>query len=111
VGDHVFLKVKERQNSLKFGDCSKLAARYYRCFEVLERIGPIAYMLELLASMCIHNVFHVPFLEKYVPYANNAIDWNVIHVEPKGEFKVHPVCILDNKIEQLRNRAIGIVKV
>jgi hypothetical protein len=57
VGDHVFLKVKARCNSLKLGNCSKLAAHYYGLFEILVRIGHVAYMLALPTSLCIHNVF------------------------------------------------------
>jgi hypothetical protein len=64
VGDHVFLKVKSRRNSLKLGKCSKLETRYYGPFEILERIDPITYMLALLASLCIHNVFHVSLTKK-----------------------------------------------
>ena len=81
MGDRVFLKVKANRSSLKLGNYSKLAARYCGPFEILERIGPIAYMISLPASMSIHNVFHVSFLKKYIPDANHAIDWNVIQVE------------------------------
>jgi hypothetical protein len=70
----VFLKVKVRRSSLKLGNRSKLVARYCGPFEILERIGPIAYMLSLFASLCIHNVFHVSFLKRYVPDANHIID-------------------------------------
>jgi hypothetical protein len=63
VGDHVFLKVKANRSSLKLGIFSKLAARYCGPFEILERIGPIAYMIALSASMSFHNVFHVSFLK------------------------------------------------
>ena len=59
MGDHVFFKVKPKKSSLKLGNCLKLAARYCGPFEILERIGPVAYMFYLLASMSIHNVFHV----------------------------------------------------
>jgi hypothetical protein len=111
VGDHVFLKVKANRSSLKLGNCSKLAARYCGPFEILERIGPVAYMIALPASMYVHNVFHVSLLKKYIPDINHVIDWNVIQVEQEGAFQVHPVCILERKIKQLRNRAIGIVKV
>jgi hypothetical protein len=51
VGDHVFLKVKANRSSVKLGNCSKLAARYCGPFEILERIGPTAYMLALHACM------------------------------------------------------------
>ena len=61
--------------------------------------------------MSIHNVFHVSLLKKYIPDANHVIDWNVIQVEQEGAFQVHPVCIMEQKINQLWNGAIGIVKV
>ena len=86
VGDHVFLKVKADRSSLKLGNCSKLEAHYFGLFEILERIGPVAYMFALPASMSIHNVFHVSLLKKYIPDANHVIDWNVIQVEQEGAF-------------------------
>jgi hypothetical protein len=66
VGDHVFLKVKANRSSLKLGNCSKLAAHYCGQFEILERIGPVAYMIALLASMFVHNVLHVSLLKKCI---------------------------------------------
>ena len=103
VGDHVFLKVKANKSSLKLGNCSKLAARYCGPFEILERNGPVAYMIALLASMYVDNVFHVLLLKKYIPDVNHVIDWNVIQVEQEGAFQVHLVRILDQKIKQLWN--------
>jgi hypothetical protein len=47
VGDHVFLKVKSKISSLKLGNCSKMEAHYCGSCEILERIGPVAYMLAL----------------------------------------------------------------
>jgi hypothetical protein len=110
VVDHVFLKVKANRSSLKLGNYSKLAARYCGPFEILERIGPIAYMLALPASMTVHNVFHVSLLKKYIPDVNHVIDWNVIPVDQEGILQVNLVRILDRKSKQLWNRAIGIVK-
>jgi hypothetical protein len=88
-GDHVFLKVKTNISSLKLGNCSKLAARYCGPFEILERIGPVAYMIALPASMSVHNVFHVSLLKRYIPDDNHVIDWNVIQMEQEGAFQVH----------------------
>jgi hypothetical protein len=74
VGDHFFLKVKANRSSLKLGNCSKLEARYCGRFEILERIGPVSYMLAFPASMTIHNVFHVSLLKKSILDANHVID-------------------------------------
>jgi hypothetical protein len=106
VGDHVFLKVKSNKSSLKLGNCSKLATKYCGPFEILERIGPVAYMLAFPTCMTIHNVFHVSLLKKYIPNANH-----VIQVEQEGAIQVHPLIILDQKKTQLQNRAIRLVKV
>jgi hypothetical protein len=74
----VFLKVKVKRSLLILGSFPKLAARYCRPFEILEKIGPVAYMLALPASMRVHNVFHVSLLNKYLLDPNHIIDWNVI---------------------------------
>jgi hypothetical protein len=59
VGEHVFLKLKDNRSSLKLGNYAKLATIFCGPFKILERIGPVAYMLALPASMTVHNVFHV----------------------------------------------------
>jgi hypothetical protein len=91
VGDHVFLKVKSKKSFLKLGNCSKLVAHYCVPFEILENIGPIAYIILFPTSMSIHNVFHVSFLKNYISDANNVIGWNVIQVEKEYAFQVHQV--------------------
>jgi hypothetical protein len=111
VGDHVFLKVKEILIYLKLGNCAKLEARYCGSFEILERIGHVAYMLALPTSLSIHNVLHVSLLKKYVPNDNHVIDWNVIQMEEVGDFQVQPMCILYRKVKTLWNRVYELVKV
>ena len=68
-------------------------------------------MLAFPASMRVHNVFHVSLLNKYVPDPNHIIDWNVILVEPEGDFWVELVHILDRKVKVIKNKYIGMVKV
>jgi hypothetical protein len=111
VGEHMFLKVKEKRSSIRLGSCPKLVAKYCGPFEILEKIGSIAYMLSFLSSMRVHNVLHVSLLKKYVHDPNHIIDWNVIQVEHEGDFRVEPVRILDWKFKVLRNKAVGLVKV
>ena len=55
--------------------------------------------------------FHVSLLKKYVHDTNHVIYWDVIQVEPEGEFQTKPLGILDRKVTMLRNRAVGQVKV
>jgi hypothetical protein len=111
VGDHVYLKVKARKSSLKLGNCAKMAPRFCGPFEILARIGPVAYQLALPSNLRIHNVFHVFLLKKYIHDPTHMIDWNLGQVEPKVEFQVEPLCILDRREITLWNRAIAQVKV
>ena len=57
VGDHVYLRVRENKSSLRLGSYTKLSPRYCGLFEVLERIGLVAYRLALPAGTRDHNVF------------------------------------------------------
>ena len=57
----------------------------------------MAYNLALREHLRIHNVFHVSLLKKYVYDSTNNIDWNVVQVEPEGEFQLEPMHILDSK--------------
>jgi hypothetical protein len=70
--------VKANRSSLKLGNCSNLATRYCEPFEIIERIGPVAYKISFPACMSIHNIFCGSLLKKYVPNSNHVIDWNAI---------------------------------
>ena len=78
IGDHIYLKVRPRKSSLRMGACAKLATWYYGTFEVLDRVGPVAYRLALPPTVKEHNVFHVSLLKKYVHDSNHIIDWSMI---------------------------------
>ena len=57
----------------------------------------MAYQLAFPPNLKIHNVFHISIFKNYVQDATHVIDWNVIQVEPKGDFQVEPDCILDKR--------------
>lgn len=64
VGDHAYLRVKPRKSSLKLESCDKLAPIYCGPFEVLDRIGPVAYRIAFPSNMRTHNVFCISLLKK-----------------------------------------------
>ena len=65
VGDYVFLKVIPKRRVVRFGMCGKLSLRVIGPFEILERIGTVAYRLALPPNMSgVHEVFHVSMLRK-----------------------------------------------
>ena len=63
VGDNVFLKVSPWRKILRFGQKGKLSPRFIEPYEILERIGPMAYRLALPLELAkLHDVFHVSML-------------------------------------------------
>ena len=69
------------------------------------------YKISLPKHLRIHNVFHISLLKKYVYDSAHIIDWNVVQVEPEGEFQVEHVCILERKETIPRNWVLTRVKV
>ena len=92
--------MREKKSSLKLGSCAKISPRYCGPFEVLERIGPVAYRLAFPANTRAHNFFHVSLLKKYVHDPNHVINWDVIQVELEGEFQIEPMRIIDRRSQR-----------
>ncbi|GKB65074.1 putative reverse transcriptase domain-containing protein, partial [Tanacetum coccineum] len=86
VGDKVLLKVSPWKGVVHFGKISKLLPRYVGLFEVVERVGPVAYRLRLPQELVgIHDMFHVSNLKKcmadinlHVPLEEIKIDKNYV---------------------------------
>eukprot|EP00253_Pinus_taeda_P033259 PITA_33259 len=102
VGDHVYIRIQAKRSTLQWIGCAKLAPRYCGPFQIVARIGPVAYQLALPSHIRVHNVFHVSVLKKYVYDPKHVIQWQDIQVEPEGEVLVEPLSILDRIEVQLR---------
>lgn len=112
IGEKVFLKVSPTKGVVRFGEKGKLTPRYVGPYEVLERIGEVAYRLALPMEMNrIHDVFHVSQLKKYVYDPSHIIEPESVELEEKLTYEEQPIKILDTEIRVLRNKQIPLVKV
>ncbi|XP_060960922.1 uncharacterized protein LOC115723637 [Cannabis sativa] len=97
---------------MRFGVKGKLAPRYIGPFEVIERIGEVAYRLNLPGRLGhVHNVFHVSMLRKYTPDPSHVIEYEAIPLQVDVTYEEQPVKILARELKVLRNREIPVVKV
>ncbi|GJV06120.1 putative reverse transcriptase domain-containing protein [Tanacetum coccineum] len=112
--DKVIL-IKERieaARDLRFRKKDKLATRYVGPFEILERIGPVAYRLRLPQELSsVHDTFHVSNLKKCLADASLHVPLEEIKVDKTLHFVEEPVEIMDREVKKLKRSRIPIVKV
>ncbi|GJR96334.1 putative reverse transcriptase domain-containing protein [Tanacetum coccineum] len=112
VGDRVLLRVSPWKGVVHFGKKGKLAPRYVGPFEILERIGLVAYRLRLPEELnSVHDTFHVSNLKKCLADANLHVPLDEIKVDKTLRFVEEPVEIMDREIKRLKRRKVALVKV
>jgi hypothetical protein len=112
VGDMVFLRVAPMKGVMRFGKKGKLSPRFVGPFEILEKIGPVAYRLALPPALSgIHNVFHVSMLRKYIPEPSHVLSYDQLQIKDDLSYEEVPIEILDRKEHMLRTKSIPLVKV
>ncbi|KAJ9539016.1 hypothetical protein OSB04_031749 [Centaurea solstitialis] len=111
-GDKVLLKVSPWKGLIRFGKKGKLSPRFVGPFEVVERIGPVAYRLDLpLELSSIHDTFHVSNLKKCLSEETVVLPLEEIQIDEQLRASEEPIEILDREIKQLRRSKIPIIKV
>ncbi|KAL0544208.1 hypothetical protein IC582_019321 [Cucumis melo] len=112
VGDKVFLKVAPMKGVLQFERRGKLSPRFVGPFEILKRIGPVAYRLALPPSLSVvHDVFHVSMLRKYVPDPSHVVDYEPLEIDENLSYTEKTVEVLAREMKMLGNKEIPLVKV
>ncbi|GJZ52052.1 hypothetical protein Tco_0606567 [Tanacetum coccineum] len=106
------LKVSPWKGVVRFGKRGKLNPRYVGPFKVLERIGSVAYKLELPQELSrVHNTFHVSNLKKCYSDEPLAVPLEGLHIDDKLQFVEEPVEIMEREIKRLKRSRIPLVKV
>jgi len=112
VGGHVFLKVSPLKGNLRFRQRGKLAPRYIGPFEILQRVGPVAYRLALPPTLQgIHDVFHVSQLRRYIHDPQHVIPFEPLQLKENLTYVEKHDQIVERKDRVLHNRVIPFVKV
>ena len=112
ICDRVFLKISPWKGVLRFGKRGKLRPRYIGPYEIISRVGPVAYRLDLPSELSkVHNVFHVSMLRKYIPDPSHVLKDQPVELKDNLTYKEQPMQIVDRREQILRNKVIPLVKV
>ena len=112
VEDRVFLKLSPWKGVVRLEKRGKLSPRYIGPFEIVERIGPVAYRLDLPEELSrVHNVFHISMLCKYISDPSHVLETPEIELRDDLPYEEQPVQILGREEKELRNKTISVVKV
>ena len=83
---------------MRFGKKGKLSPIYVGLFEILDRVGDVAYKLALPPSLSnVYNIFHVSMLRRYIPNPSHILSYEPLEFTQDVSYEEHPVEILDRK--------------
>ena len=112
IGEKVFLKVSPWKKVMRFRKKGKLSPIFIGPYEVIEKVGPVAYHLALPPKLeKIHNVFHVSMLRRYRSDSSHVVSSKTIELRPDLTYEEEPVELLAIEVKDLRNKKILLVKV
>ncbi|XP_070050210.1 uncharacterized protein [Nicotiana tomentosiformis] len=112
VGEKVLLKVSLMMGIMRFRKKGKLSPRFIGPFELLRRVGDVAYELAFPPSLSVvHPIFHVSMLRRYHADRSHVLDFSTIQLDESLGFEEEPVAIVDWQVHQLISKKIYVVKV
>ncbi|XP_074271314.1 uncharacterized protein LOC141595246 [Silene latifolia] len=112
VGDKVLLKVSPMRGVMRFGKRGKLSQKFIGPYEILDRVGEVAYRLILPPSLDrVHNIFHVLQLRKYVSDPSHVLEVENIELDEALTYAELLKDILDRKVRKTRNGETVLLKV
>jgi hypothetical protein len=104
-GDWVYLRLQPyRQRSITLRKNLKLSPRFYGPFQILHRIGTVAYKLDLPPEACLHSVFHVSCLKRNLGQLSSPLP-TLPPVDSSGAIKPEPDSIIDRQLIKQKGRA------
>ena len=107
----MFLKVSSWKKILHFGRKGKLSPRFIGPYEILERVGLVAYRLALPLELAkLHDVFHVSMLRRCRSDTSHILPVQDIQVQEDFTFDEELKAIIDREIRQLWNKQVPLVK-
>ncbi|XP_017631313.1 uncharacterized protein LOC108473983 [Gossypium arboreum] len=110
--DMVFLRVLPWKKVLRFSRKGKLSFRFIGPYQILKRVRPVAYQLELPPDLDrVHDIFHVSMLRCYCSDPTHIVPMEKIKVRSNLMFEKEPVQILDHDVKILHRKSIPLVKV
>nr|KYP32176.1 Retrotransposable element Tf2 [Cajanus cajan] len=110
-GEHVFLRVTPTSGVGRALKARKLTPRLAGPYQIIQRVGPVAYRLALPPSLSnLHNVFHVSQLRKYVHDPSHVVELDDVQVRENLIFEKLLVAVVDHKLKELRGKTIALVK-
>ncbi|KAF3652939.1 hypothetical protein FXO38_15874 [Capsicum annuum] len=107
VGDLAYLKISPMKRVKRFSKMGKLSPRYVGSYQILSRVGKVAYEIELPADLLVvHPVFHVSVLKKCIGDSTVVVSLESSAIQSSLSYKEIPVKILDHQIHRLRNKEV-----
>ena len=97
---------------MRFGKKGKLSPRFIGPFDILSRVGDVAYKFSLPPNLSVvHPVFHVSMLRNYIPHESHVLSLDSVELSPDLTFEEEPIAILDRQVRKLRTKEIALVNV